>query len=306
MAKQISLVKKWDRMGFYYTLPWIIGFLVFQIIPILYSLYISFHKWDFFIKPQLIKFSNYQALLTDPRFMISLRNTTLFMFFSMVFGISIAMFIAALLADKIKGSHFYRTLFYLPSLVVPVALGMMIRPMFGGQNYGLLNIILSKLGISTFQWLDKPNLGIWVIILTNFWFIGACMIIFLAGIKNISGTYYEAAKIDGAGWFRCFFYITVPMLGPVLFFQIVTGLIYGLQIFDIPISLANLGGTTYNTMGQNDSLASLIYYLYIEGFRNWNMGKASAIGWVVFLIGLFLSLIIIKFLYKSWATQDAD
>jgi multiple sugar transport system permease protein len=301
-----NAISKRNRMGYVYIMPWIIGFLGFQIAPILYSLYISFHKWDMFGAPKFVGWLNFQNLMADPRFMISLRNTLLFSFFSMVFGISLALFIAALLAENIKGSHFYRTVFYLPSLVVPVALGMMIRPIFGGQNYGLLNLVLSKIGIENFQWLDKPELGIWVIILTNFWFIGACMIIFLAGIKGISKTYYEAAEIDGAGWFCRLFNVTIPMLSPVLFFQIVTGIIYGLQIFDIPISLANLGGNSYNTMGQNDSLASLVYYLFIQGFRNWNMGKASAIGWIIFLIGLLLSLIVIKFQRDSCSAQQID
>lgn len=306
MAGKGGLLARRNRMGYVYIMPWIIGFLAFQAFPILYSFYISLHKWDMLTKPKFIGWANYQSLLTDPRFMISIRNTFLFMLFSMGLGIGLGLFIAALLAENLKGTRFYRTAFYLPNLVVPVAFGMMMRPIFGGFDYGLINIVLSLFGFEGIRWLDNPDTAIWVVIITNFWFIGACMIIFLAGIKSISRTYYEAAEIDGAGWFRRLFHITIPLLGPILFFQTITGLIYALQIFDIPVALGNLGGSQHTTMGINDSLGTLIYYLYLLGFRNWNMGKAAAVGWVVFGIGLIFSFIILKVLRKSWKTQEAN
>lgn len=306
MVRKSQLLVKRNRMGYVYIIPWIIGFLAFQAFPIIYSFFISLHKWDMLSKPKFIGWANYQSLLTDPRFMIAIRNTFLFMLFSMGLGISLGLFIAALLAENRKGSNFYRTIFYLPNLVVPVAFGMMMRPIFGGLDYGLLNIVLALFGLKSFRWLDNQSTGIWVVIITNFWFIGACMIIFLAGIKSISRTYYEAAEIDGAGWFRRLFNITIPLLRPVIFFQTITGLIYALQIFDIPVAMANMGGSLHTTMGINDALATLIYYLYLLGFRNWNMGKASAVGWVVFGIGLVFTLVILKILRKSWKTQESN
>jgi multiple sugar transport system permease protein len=306
MTRKGGLLTRRNRMGYVYILPWIIGFTAFQAFPILYSFYISLHKWDMLSKPKLIGWANYQSLLNDPRFIISIRNTFLFMLFSMGLGISLGLFIAALLAENLKGNRFYRTVFYLPNLVVPVAFGMMMRPIFGGFDYGLINIVLSLFGFEGVRWLDNPATAIWVVIITNFWFIGACMIIFLAGIKSISRTYYEAAEIDGAGWFRRLFNITIPLLGPILFFQTITGLIYALQIFDIPVAMGNLGGSQHTTMGINDSLGTLIYYLYLLGFRNWNMGKASAVGWVVFGIGLVFTFIILKVLKRSWKTQEAN
>lgn len=306
MAKLSNLVKRRNRMGLVYTAPWVIGFLAFQAFPILYSLYMSFHRWDMLTPPKQLGWANYQSLLTDARFMLSLRNTIMFMFFSMVVGISLGVFIAALLAENIRGAYVYRTIFYLPNLVVPVAFGMMMRPIFGGQDYGLINIILAKLGFNSIQWLDRPSIGIWVMIITNFWFIGACMIIFLAGVKSIPKAYYEAAEIDGAGWWNRFFKITVPLLGPVIFFQTISGLIYALQIFDIPISLANLGGSMHTTMGRNDSLGTLVYYLYMQGFRNWSMGRAAAIGWVIFAIGLLLTVVIIRVSRTDWYTKETN
>lgn len=306
MAGKDQLLKRRNRMGYVYILPWIIGFLAFQAFPIIYSFFISLHKWDMLTKPRFIGWANYQSLLTDPRFIISIRNTFLFMLFSMGLGISLGLFIAALLAENLKGSRVYRTIFYLPNLVVPVAFGMMMRPIFGGLDYGLINIILALLGLEGVRWLDNQSTAIWVVIITNFWFIGACMIIFLAGIKSISKTYYEAAEIDGAGWWRRLFSITIPLLGPVIFFQTITGLIYALQIFDIPVALANIGGSLHTTMGINDSLGTLIYYLYLLGFRNWNMGKASAVGWVVFGIGLIFTGVILKILRRSWKTKEAN
>lgn len=292
-------------MGLVYTLPWVIGFLCFQIFPIVYSLFISFHKWDMFTKPKYVGWTNYQQLLTDPRFLISFRNTVLFMVFSMGLGISLGLFIAALLAENIRGADAYRTIFYLPSLVVPIAFGMMMRPIFAGEGFGLINITLSLFGIRGVAWLDNPATAFWVVIITNFWFIGACMVIFWAGIKNISRTYYEAAEIDGAGWWSRFFHITIPMLSPVIFFQIVSGLIYALQIFDIPISLANLAGNYRAVMGRNDALGTLVFYLYMEGFRNWRMGKAAAIGWIILIIGLVFSLFILRIMRHTWQTREA-
>lgn len=299
-----GLITKRNRMGLVYTLPWIIGFLCFQAFPIIYSLYISLHKWDMFTEPEYVGLRNFQELLTDPRFLISIRNTGLFMLFSMGLGISLGIFIAALLAEKIKGAQIYRTIFYLPSLVVPIAFGMMMRPIFAGEGFGLINITLALFGIKSVAWLDNPSTAFWVVIITNFWFIGACMIIFLAGIKGISRTYYEAAEIDGAGWWRRFFNVTIPLLSPVIFFQTVSGLVYALQIFDIPISLANLSGNIRTTMGRNDALGSLVYYLYMQGFRNWRMGKAAAIGWVILLIGLVCSFFILRIMRNTWRTRD--
>ena len=305
MAGKGQLLKRQNRMGYVYILPWIIGFLAFQAFPIIYSFFISLHKWDMLTKPRFIGWANYQSLLTDPRFIISIRNTFLFMLFSMGLGISLGLFIAALLAENLKGSRVYRTIFYLPNLVVPVAFGMMMRPIFGGLDYGLINIILDLLGLEGVRWLDNQSTAIWVVIITNFWFIGACMIIFLAGIKSISKTYYEAAEIDGQdGGAVC---SVLPFLyWGRLFFSTITGLIYALQIFDIPVALANIGGSLHTTMGINDSLGTLIYYLYLLGFRNWNMGKASAVGWVVFGIGLIFTGVILKILRRSWKTKEAN
>lgn len=299
-----GLIQRRNRMGMVYTLPWMVGFLCFQVFPIGYSLFVSFHKWDMFTKPKYIALANYQSLLTDPRFHISFRNTVLFMIFSMGLGISLGLFIAALLAENIKGADVYRTIFYLPSLVVPIAFGMMMRPIFAGEGFGLINMTLKLFGIKAVAWLDNPDTAFWVVIITNFWFIGACMVIFWAGIKNISPTYYEAAKIDGAGWWSRFFHITIPMLSPVIFFQIVSGLIYALQIFDIPISLANLAGNYRAVMGRNDALGTLVFYLYMEGFRNWRMGRAAAIGWVILLIGLVFSLLVLRIMRHTWQTSE--
>jgi multiple sugar transport system permease protein len=296
------------RMGYLYIAPWIFGFIVFQLFPIIYSFVISLNQWDMLSTPKFVGFDNYKNLfLHDPIFLLSLRNTSFNMIFSMSIGICLALIIAAILAENIRGNYTYRTFFYLPNLIVPVAFGLMMAPIFRSQEFGLLNIVLSKFGIQPVYWLEDPNISIWTVIFTGLWYFGGSMVIFLAGIKSIPKSYYEAAQIDGAGWLGCFFRITIPLLMPVLLFQIITGLIGSLQIFDLAASMAGIGQNVYTNMGRNNGLATLLFYLYIKGFRFWEMGAASAIGWVVFIIGLILSVFVIQILKKSaYSTDEVD
>jgi multiple sugar transport system permease protein len=304
-ALVMGLTSRRARMGYLYIAPWVIGFLCFNFFPIIYSFFMSLNKWDMLGEPKYIGFKNYINLFTnDQMFFLAFKNTMLNMVFSMTIGILLALLIAAVLAENIKGNYIYRTLFYLPNLVVPVAFGLMMAPLFRSQYFGLLNIVLSKFGIKPIYWLEDPNISIWTVIFTGLWYFGGAMVIFLAGIKGISNSYYEAAEIDGAGGFVKFTKITIPLLTPVLLFQIVTGLIGSLQIFDLPASLAGIGMNVNTNMGRGNGLATLLFYLYLKGFRFWEMGIASAIGWIVFAIGVILSIFVFKLLKNSAYSSD--
>ena len=158
-------------MGMLYVAPWFFGFLCFSAFPIIYSFYMSLTKWDVLGEPKFIGWKNYITFFTDdPVFVIALKNTFLYMVFSIFIGISMAILIAAILAEKIKGNQIYRGIFYLPYLIIPVAFGFMMRPIFGSQNYGLLNVCLSIFKIPPQSWLEDPNVAIWAVISASFWY----------------------------------------------------------------------------------------------------------------------------------------
>jgi multiple sugar transport system permease protein len=189
-----------------------------------------------------------------------------------------------------------------------VAFGLLMWPIFiygtaGMPQSGLLNWLITRIGLKPVNWLGDPNTAIWTLILTNFWFIGASMIIFMAGIAGIPRSYYEAAQLDGAGWWRRFFGVTLPLLAPIVTFQIIMGLIGGLRVFDIAASLARMADSTSSNMGNNNSLATLVYYLYKKGWKDWSMGEAAAIGWVVFAVGFVFTVVIIWYLRRRQETD---
>lgn len=300
MHNKAKLRKQRGLIGFVYILPWIIGFLCFQAFPIVYSLIISFTKWDILGDPENVGLANYIYLFSkDKVFFKAFTNTILYMFISNGLGIIIALFLAALLYEKIPGRGTFKVIFFLPNLVLPVAFGLMMRPVFGSEDFGLINQFIGIFGIKSVYWLEDAKVAIWVLIFSNLWFVGACMIIFLASISGQPPSLYEAAEIDGAGWWKKFFNITIPLLTPVIFFQVIMGLIGGLQIFDIPAALSAMGGNTTGIMGRQNCLATLVYYLYIKAFRYWKMGSASAIGWILFLLGFILTFIIVTFMRRS-------
>lgn len=288
------------RMGYLYILPWIIGFLAFQIIPMISSLVISFQDNDGISKAVPVGLKNYLNLFTaDKLFPLSLLHTFLYILVTITLGIGLAVFIAALLYERIKGRNVFKVIFFLPNLVLPVAFGMMMRPVFDSQSHGLVNLFFGLFGIEPMAWLETPGVANWVLNFTSLWYIGASAMIFLAGISNQERSVYEAAEIDGASWLQKLFHITLPLLAPVIFFQIIMGILSGLQIFDLPVSLANIGGQTSFSMGKQNCLATLVFYLYISLMRNWKFGYAAAIGWFIFVVGLVVTVLIIVFQKKS-------
>lgn len=293
------LSKKKALTGFLYVLPWVLGYLAFSLIPNLTSLYMSFNEWDFFSEPFWVGIENYKTLFQDPVFKLSFRNTMLIMVFSNLINIFFGLLLAVLLAKSPPGHYLMRTVLYLPSLVMPVAMGMMFRQIYSSGTYGLLNQFLRLFGVAPQNWLTEPDLAVWAVIIGAFWGVGGSMVIFLAGLKGISPEYYEAAMLDGAGPVHRFFYITIPLLMPVIVFQLVMGMIGGggLQVFEFPATLSDFSGAS-NSMGYHNSLGTLVYYLYMQGFRYLQFGMASAIAWVVFGIALFLGVFIFRLSQK--------
>lgn len=280
-------VRKKDGKWFYiFISPWLIGFLGLTLGPILFSIYMSFTNWDLFQSPEFIGVDNYKNLLTDdPIFWKSVGNTFFYALISIPLGMSISLWIAYYLNKKIKGITFFRILFYLPS-VVPVVASSLLFIHLLAPTEGLINQGLAIFGIQGPAWLLDPN---WVkpaLILMSLWGVGGGVVLLLAGMKGIPQELYEAAAIDGAKSSQSFFHITFPMLTPVIFFNLVTGMIGALQTF-AQVFIVTAGGP-------DNASQMVVPYLFQNAFQFYKMGYASAIAWVLFIIIMALTLVVFR------------
>jgi len=288
----MGIEKREKIAGLLLVSPWIVGFLLFGLFPMGVSGYLTFVKWDFLRDPQWVGLSNFQDVFRNPIFYTALKNTLIITFGSSLIYLVFGVIIAAMLAKDYLGSNVFRAIIFLPSLVIGTALAMMMQPVFGNGKYGLLNQVLNLLGLPYQSWLTEPGQAVWVIVAMSFWFLGSGVIIYLAGIKGIDPSYFEAAMIDGANGLQQFYKVTIPLLTPVLLFQSIMGIIGGLQVFDLALTLASEFKT--GGMGNENSLATLVFYLYTLAFRDYNMGSAAVVGWVIFIVSLLLSLVIFR------------
>lgn len=273
-----------NRAAYLFLAPWFLGIFAFVLLPMGYSFYLSLTKFDLLSAPRWIGFENYVAMWQDEKFLQSVKVTLTYVAFSVPLKLAAALVIAAVLNRGLRALGFYRSVFYLPSLLgASVAVSVMWRQIFSQQ--GLLNQVLGLVGIQGADWIGDPRFALWTLILLSAWQFGTPMLIFLAGLKQIPRDLYEAAALDGAGKIRIFFRITVPMLTPVIFFNLVLETINAFQTFTPAYVVSGgLGGPIDSTM-----LYTL--YLYRQGFTSLQMGYASAMAWVLFVvIGLFTAL----------------
>ena len=270
--------------------PWIIGFAVFTGGPIIFSIIISFCRYDILNPARWVGFGNYKWVFTqDPIFWKTFWNT-IYMVVGVPIGLVAGLSIALLLDLKLKGMAFYRTLFYLPAIVPAVASSILWIWIFNPTN-GLLNGILAHFGIAGPAWLQDISWSKPSLIIMGLWGVGAGMIIWLAGIKNIPNHLYEAADVDGAGVWSKFFNITIPMLTPYIFFNLIMGLIGTFQIF-AQSYIMTAGGPMNSTM-------FYVYHLFNTAFRYLEMGSASAMAWFLFIIVFGLTIFQL-WLSKKW------
>ena len=264
--------------GYLFLLPWFIGFFGLTIAPILSSLYLSFTNFDMLTAPQWVGMDNYVRMFThDPKFLQSMRVTLLFVAFSVPLKLSFALGVALLLNRGMKGLPIYRAVFYLPSLLgASVAIAVLWRTLFAGD--GLVNKGLAIFGIVGPAWISNPRFSLWTLVALAVWQFGSPMIIFLAGLRQVPRDLYEAAAMDGAGPARRFFRITLPMIAPVVFFNMVLQIIEAFKVFTPAFVLS--GGTG----GPVDATLVYTLYLYNEAFHYFRMGYASALAWVLLLI----------------------
>lgn len=261
-----------------FLLPWFIGLTLFLAGPTLVSLFLSFTDYNLLDPPKWIAAQNYVKLFTqDRRYLTALRVTFTYVAVAAPLNLVFALALAMLLNARIAGLGFYRSVYYIPSLLGgSVAISILWRQIFGLG--GIVSQILAFFGIEGASWVSSPSQALWTLIILHVWQFGSPMVIFLAGLKQVPAELYEAASIDGAGGWRKFWVITVPMLTPVIFFNLILQIINSFQAFT-PAFIVS-GGTG----GPLDSTLFYTLYLYYQGFTNFRMGYASAMGWVLLVI----------------------
>ncbi|WP_245629055.1 carbohydrate ABC transporter permease [Alicyclobacillus shizuokensis] len=278
-------------LGYLYISPWLIGFVCLTLGPLLASLYFGFTQYNLLNAPKFIGLQNYIHLLYDPDFWQSLYVTFYYAIFSVPLDLLVALGMAILLNQKVRFMRWFRTIFYLPAVLPPVAVAILWNWILN-PKYGILNRFLAILHLPQPQWLVTPQWTVPSFIVMSVWGVGTWMITFLAGLQDVPVSLYEAAIIDGASVWKKFWYVTLPMISPVLFFNLVMGVIGAFSFF----TQAFVMGSGYGGQGAGVNNAGLFYALniYIQGFSDLNMGYASALAWVLFLIVLLLTLLIFK------------
>jgi multiple sugar transport system permease protein len=278
-------------IGYLFISPWLLGFLAFTAIPFVASIYLSFCRYDVVSPPSWVGLANYKRLiLHDSLFWLSLWITFKYALVAVPVGIAAGVGLALLLNLEIRGISIYRTIFYIPSIVPAVATSVVFVWILNPQ-IGLVNGLLRTLGLTGPAWLSDPRWAFWSLVFMSLWGVGGSMIIYLAGLKDIPPHLYEAAMIDGAGLWQRAIHITLPMLTPVIFFNVIMGVIGAFQYFTQAYIMTQ-GGPEYST-----HFYSL--YLFDRAWLYLDMGYASAMAWVLFAIVLVLTVVQMK-LSKRW------
>lgn len=277
-----NLRKADGRAALVFLGPWFVGLFAITLFPLVASLYLSMTDYNLLQAPNFIGLENFIDMLSDPRLHKSLQVTAIYTVVGVPLQLTVALGLAILLNRGMRGMSLYRSIFYLPSLMGgSVAIAILWRQVFGKE--GIFNAFLGLFGIEGMGWISHPDTALWTIILLHVWTFGSPMIIFLAGLRQIPDMYYEAASLDGASKRRQFFSVTLPLLSPIIFFNVVMQVIGSFQAFTQAYVVS--GGTG----GPSDSTLFYTLYLYQEGFKNLNMGYASAMAWVLVLIILALT-----------------
>lgn len=284
--------------AYLFLAPWIFGFLAFTIGPTLASLYLSFTRFDLLTPPRWVGLDNYVFMFTaDGRFMSALKVTFIYLVLEVPLKLAFALAVAMMLDRAVRGGDLYRAIFYVPSLLGgSVAIAVLWRQLFSGD--GVVNqVLLALFGFRGPPWIADPDTAVYTLVVLAVWQFGSPMIIFLAGLRQIPREIYEAASIDGAGPLKQFTAITLPLLGPVIFFNLVLQTIEGFKAFTPAFVVSGGSG------GPVDSTLFYTLYLYIEAFGNFRMGYASALAWVLLvIIGAFTALSFAS--AKYWVHYD--
>lgn len=275
-----------EALTFYLCIsPWIAGLLLFVLGPMLASLAISFTRWDLLSPPRFVGLRNYERMLADPLFWQSLKVTALYTLLYVPTELVGGLALALLMNQRVPGIAVFRTIFYLPSVISGVAFVVVWMWIFHPEA-GLLNAFLALFGIAGPRWLTDPDTALIALWMMSLWGLGRAAVIYLAGLKNVPRELHEAARIDGAGTWQAFRHVTLPLLTPTIFFNLVLSLIATFQTFTSAY-VATDGGPL-------DATLFYVLYLYRQAFQRFNMGYASALAWVLFALILVLTLLVVR------------
>jgi multiple sugar transport system permease protein len=293
--KLTNLEKKEMKWGLAFLSPWIIGFLAFYFLPMIASFGFSLFNFNPAVPDQaeFIGFANWQrAMFNDPEVWLSLRRTFHFAAISLPISLSFSLFLAIILnSEHVLGKTVYRTLFYMPTMIPLVATVLIWNGVLNEQT-GWINIIIEKVtgiqatGTGGIRWLADPRLVYYAYTMFGLWAVGNAMIIFLAGLQGVPTELYDASQIDGAGWFQRLFRITIPLITPVIFYQLVLGVIYSLQYFLAPFVLN--AGTGF----PEGTTRFYMVYFYKQSFSFFNMGYGATLAWLMFVVALVLTIVL--------------
>ena len=296
MPRRLTQSQRRTITGYLFLSPWLIGLLAFTLVPIVTVFALGFTRYGVLDTPEWIGLRNYTRIFTEDRlFRISLLNTLYYVAISVPLHVSIGFLLALALNAKIRGVTLFRTLLYVPSIVPQVA-GVLLFVWLFQPQVGLVNFLLEALGIHGPNWLGRPEFARPAIIIMSLWGVGGGMIIYLAGLQSIPEHLYEAAQIDGASAWHQFWAVTVPMMTPTIFFNVVMGLINSFQVFT----------TAYVATGGGPMNATLFYvlYLYTTGFQDFKMGYASALALILFVMVLVLTILVFRS-SNSWVYYES-
>lgn len=280
--------RRWTRdalHGYVFMAPAILGLLLFTLGPVLASLWLSFTEYNILTPPQWIGLENYARMFRERLFWQALKVSTIYSVVSVPLGLVLSLGLAVLLNHGMRGILFFRSVYYMPTVISGVGVAMLWRWLFNAE-FGVINVLLGKVGIQGPAWLLDENWALPALIITSVWGLGGTTLIFLAGLQGIPQELYEAAEIDGAGRWSQFRNITLPLISNVTFFNLVLGIIGALQVFTDAFVITR-GGPNHATL-------FLSVYLYQHAFQYLNMGYAAAIAWFIFIVVMLLTLLVFK------------
>lgn len=292
----LTIGRKQTIMGYVFISPFILGFLFWFLGPTLYSAWLSLTDWNLISPASFVGLENIKKLFTDKLLLQSLKVTGAYTLVYVPLGLTLGFMLALLMNTKVRGIRLFRTIYYLPSIVPAVANAVLWTWIFN-TDFGLLNVILRFFGFQKIGWLINTQYALPAVILMGLWGVGGGMVIYLAGLQGIPEVYYEAAEIDGAGRWQRLWNITIPLMSPVLFFNLINGIIGSFQVFTV--------GYLMTDGGPQNSTLFYVLYLYRVAFDNLEMGYAATLGWLLFFIILVLTLLIFRYIGKNVYYEEA-
>lgn len=283
---RFTLQQRRTIVGYLFVSPFILGFLFWFLIPAAVALYLVFQNWNMMSAPQYVGLDNIAHLFNDPLLGLSLKATVTYAVVSVPVGLMVSFCLALLLNTRVRGIGIFRTLYYLPT-IVPAVANAVLWSWILNTEFGLMNVILRGLGLGKVRWLQDSSLALTSLMIITLWSVGGAMIIFLAGLQGIPDMYYEAAEIDGANSWDKMRNITLPLMSPIIFFNLIIGIINSFQVFTNAFLITN--------GGPNNSTLFLTLYIYRTAFQSFDMGYAATLSFLMFFILMILSLVVFRF-----------